>query len=113
MLVRSHKQVAPLSYGEGIQKRVLIGPKQGALNFVLRLFELSPGKASSYHRHDWEHEVFVLSGEGVVTSEAGTTPLRANDAIYVAPNEMHSFANAGQDNFRFICVVPLRGEDTP
>jgi len=57
--------------------------------------------------------VFVLAGEGVLVTEKGEMPLKANDIIYVAPHEKHCLTNKGQDTFRFICLVPLRGEDTP
>ncbi len=113
MLVRNYEDVTAVTYGEGVQKRVVIGPKEGAPTFVMRVFDLAPGTSSPYHRHDWEHEVFVLNGKGVVLDEKSETPIEANDAIYIAPNEKHCLKNTGQDTLRFICVVPLRGEDTP
>jgi len=78
----------------------------------MRVIEIPPG-VSTYHSHDWEHEVFVLAGEATWVSEEGETPLKPDDVIYVAPFEKHGISNKGQDPFRFICVVPLRGEDTP
>lgn len=113
MLVRSCKDVSPVAYGGGVEKRVMIGPKQGAPNFVMRVFDLGPGSSSPYHTHDWEHEVFVLSGEGVVVTEGGETPVKVDDAVFVPANEKHCLRNEGQDTFRFMCLVPLRGEDTP
>jgi len=113
MLIRSCEDVTPVDYGEGIEKRVLIGPKQGAPTFVMRVFDLPPGTSSPYHTHDWEHEVFVLSGEGVVVNAEGKTPVKPHDAIFIPPDEIHCLKNTGQDIFRFMCLVPLRGEDTP
>jgi len=113
MLVRSYKDVAAIPIREGMEKRVVIGPKEGAPNFVMRVFDQAPGASSDYHSHDWEHEVFVLAGEGALVTEEGEMPLRANDVIYVAPYEKHCLTNKGQDTFRFICLVPLRGEDIP
>ena len=113
MLVRSCKDVSPVAYAGGVEKRVMIGPKQGAPNFVMRVFDLGPGSSSPYHTHDWEHEVLILSGEGVVVTEEGETPVKVDDAVFVPANEKHCFRNEGQDTFRFMCVVPPRGEDTP
>jgi len=113
MLVRNYKDVATIPFREGVKKRVVIGPKEGAPTFVMRVFDQAPGASSNYHSHDWEHEVFVLAGEGALVTEEGEMPLRANDVIYVAPHEKHCLTNKGQDTFRFICLVPLRGEDTP
>jgi quercetin dioxygenase-like cupin family protein len=113
MLVRNYKQIDPVPYAQGVEKRVVIGPRQGAPTFVMRVFDLPPGASTPYHTHDWEHEVLVLSGAGLAVSESGETPIGPDDAIYVPPDEKHCFKNAGQDTFRFVCVVPLRGEDTP
>jgi len=79
----------------------------------MRIFDLSPGASSADHSHDWEHEVFVLNGKGVAIAADGETSVGPDDAIYVPPNEQHCFKNTGQDTFRFMCLVPLRGEDTP
>jgi len=92
------------------KKRVLIGPAQGARNFVMRLFTLEEGGCSPYHTHDWEHEVFILSGKGTVNSTSENTPVSAGDFVYVPPNEEHQFLNAGPDPFEFLCLVPASGE---
>ena len=92
------------------KKRVLIGPEQGARNFVMRLFTVGAGGCSPYHTHDWEHEVFILSGEGTVKSDSGSTLVSAGDFVYVPPNKEHQFLNAGPDPFEFLCLVPASGE---
>ncbi|MEM3553827.1 MAG: cupin, partial [Candidatus Bathyarchaeia archaeon] len=54
---------------EGASKlkvRWLITREIGAPNFAMRLFEMEPGGHSPLHTHPWEHEVFILEGEGVV-----------------------------------------------
>ena len=112
MLVRNYKDVAATAYAGSIQKRVVIGPKQGAPTFVMRIFDLPAGAASPWHKHDWEHEVFVLAGIGLAVTEEAETHVGPQDAVFVPPEELHCFKNAGQDVFRFICLVPLRGEDT-
>jgi len=101
MLVRHSKDVARIHTKTNSDKRILIGPKEEAPNFVMRIIDVPPG-SSTYHTHDWEHEVFVLSGHGSLVSENGETPLNPDDAIYVAPFEKHGFANRGDDVFRFI-----------
>jgi quercetin dioxygenase-like cupin family protein len=111
MLVRNVKDAPPIAYAEGVEKRVVIGPKDGAPNFVTRVFDLPPGTSSPYHTHDWEHEVFVLSGKGALVAEDSETPLGVNDAVLIPPDAKHCLRNKGQGVFRFICVVPLRGED--
>lgn len=107
MFVVNYKDVPPERYGEGMEKRVMIGPQQGAPNFVMRVFDLPPGASSPYHSHDWEHEVYILSGQGVVVSEQGETAVGLEDAIYIAAGEMHCLRNEGADVFRFLCLVPV------
>ena len=113
MLVRSYKDVTPIDYAEGVEKRVVIGPKEGAPTFVMRIFDLAPSASSPYHSHDWEHEVLVLSGEGALVGEERETPLKPDDVIFIAPYEKHCLVNRGQDTFRFVCLVPVRGEENP
>ena len=79
----------------------------------MRIFELAPGMSTAFHTHDWEHELFVLSGEGALVEDKKETPLKPEDVVFVPANEKHSFSNKGNSTFRIICVVPTKGEDTP
>jgi quercetin dioxygenase-like cupin family protein len=112
MLVRKFREVDTAPAYEGIVKRVVIGPKHGAPTFVMRIFDLAVGMSTPYHTHDWEHEVFVLGGQGLAVDQHGETEVSPGDAILVVPNEPHCFKNASKETFRFMCLVPLRGEDS-
>ncbi len=92
------------------QKRVLIGPDQGAENFVMRLFTLGEGGCSPYHTHRWEHEVFIISGRGKVKGATGEPAVAPGNFVFVPGNEEHQFLNAGTEPFEFLCVVPREGE---
>jgi len=92
-----------------VKKQVLVGPEQGAENFVLRLFVLGPRGTTPHHSHPWEHEVYVLAGNGkVVTNHEA--PLRPGHAVFVAPDEVHHFENIGETPLEFLCIVPLEGD---
>lgn len=94
---------------EGASKlkvRWLITKDAGAPNFAMRLFEVEPGGFSPLHSHNWEHEVFVLEGEGVVVSKDNETKVKAGDVVLVLPNELHQFKNNGKQTFKFLCLVP-------
>jgi len=92
----------PGNPAEGTFVQVLVpdGP-----NFVMRVFTLKPGGHTPSHAHPWEHEVYVLSGQGRTEGEE-PFDLAEGDAVYVPPGELHSFANTGQEDLRFICVIP-------
>lgn len=113
MLVRHSKDIPTVTYGKGVSKKVAIGPKQGAPSFVMRIFELAPGVSTPFHTHDWEHEVFILAGTGALVEEKTETPLKPEDAVLIPPKEKHCLTNKGKETMRFICVVPIKGEDTP
>ncbi|PKN73038.1 MAG: cupin [Candidatus Cloacimonetes bacterium HGW-Cloacimonetes-3] len=91
---------------EGAQIRWLIAQKDGAPNFAMRMFEVAPGGHTPYHQHDWEHELYCLSGTGVLVTEQGDKPFSANDAMYIDPGMMHSFNNTGTDTLKFLCMIP-------
>ncbi|MEM2688614.1 MAG: cupin domain-containing protein [Candidatus Bathyarchaeia archaeon] len=96
---------------EGASKlkvRWLITKDTGAPNFAMRLFEIEPGGHSPLHAHPWEHEVFVLEGEGTVVGSDGEKRFKAGDVIFVPPNEKHQFRNDGNRIVKFLCLIPLR-----
>ncbi len=91
---------------EGAQIRWLIAQKDGAPNFALRMFEVAPEGHTPYHQHNWEHELYVLSGKGVLVTERGETPFLKDDVMYVDPNMMHEFKNTGTETLKFLCIIP-------
>ena len=90
----------------GARMRMLVGPDDGAANFHMRQFEIEPGGYTPHHKHDYEHEIVVLGGAGIVKSESGDRPFKAGDVIFVPPNEMHQFQNPHQQPCSFICLIP-------
>ena len=109
MKVFPYKDVEPQDADSGAKKvkvRWLITKEMGAPNFAMRLFEVSKGGCSPFHNHPWEHEVFILEGEGRVMSEKGSTKFKQGDVVFVLPNEKHQFKNDGKKTLKFICLVP-------
>jgi quercetin dioxygenase-like cupin family protein len=105
-IVRDYRAVQAEPAYEGVTMRVVIGPEEGAPHFNMRIFEVQPGQASPHHQHWWEHEVFVLDGEGTLQTEAGDEPISAGTVALVPGNEWHQFHNTGPGLLRFICLVP-------
>lgn len=108
MLVRKFVDVAPqpVAEAEGVTVRWLIGEKDGAHNFHMRLFELQPAAQTPWHQHPWEHEVFVLEGEGIVKSEQGEHIITAGSVVFVQPNEYHQFKAHPEKPLKFLCLIP-------
>jgi len=94
---------------EGASKvtvRWLIDEKTGAKNFFMRMFEVKPGGYTPLHTHPWEHEIFVLEGEGTVVSEKGEQKVKPGNVIFIPPNEKHQLKNTGNQKFKFLCLIP-------
>ncbi len=101
--------------GEGVTstfKQTPIGVADGAPNFSMRVFTVEPGGHTPYHSHPWEHENYVLAGEGVIRTESGEErPIRAGDFALILPDEKHQFRNPSTDEaLQFICLVPKERE---
>ena len=90
----------------GCSVRWLVGEREGAPNFAMRQFEVAVGGNTPKHSHPYEHEVFVLEGEGVVLEGAAEHPLKNGDVVYVQPDEVHQFRNTGGVPLKFLCLVP-------
>lgn len=90
----------------GCQVRWLVGNAEGAPNFAMREFEVAPGGYTPRHSHPYEHEVFVLDGQGEVYHDDKAFPLRKGMVVYVAPDEVHQFRNNSNAPLRFLCLVP-------
>lgn len=111
MKIIPHTDVEAKEADEGASKlkvRWLITKEIGAPNFAMRLFEMEPGGFSPKHSHPWEHEVFILEGEGTVLGGQDERKFRAGDAVFVPPNELHQFRNTTNKTLKFLCLVPIR-----
>jgi quercetin dioxygenase-like cupin family protein len=95
---------------KGVSIRWLITKEMGAQRFAMRMFEVEPEGHTPLHSHEWEHEVFVLDGEGVVMGENGEEKLRHGDVVFMPANETHQFKNVGDGPLKFLCLIPYLDE---
>jgi quercetin dioxygenase-like cupin family protein len=91
---------------EAVTIRWLISKEDGAPNFAMRLFEIGPGGHSPLHKHDWEHEVYVLEGEGELEYEGSRKYFAGGYFMMVPSGAEHRFVNKGEGNLKFLCLVP-------
>ena len=88
--------------------RWLITEDDGAENFAMRYFTVAPQGFTPYHSHDWEHEVFILDGQGVIRIGDQTKELVKGIVIFIPPNVKHQFTNPSTNPLRFLCMIPNR-----
>jgi quercetin dioxygenase-like cupin family protein len=112
MKVFQYKGIKAKDADEGASRlkvRWLITKETGAENFAMRLFEMKPKGYSPFHSHAWEHEVFILEGEGIVVGGEHKKKFKVGDVIFIPPNEKHQFKNNGKKTAKFLCLVPFHG----
>jgi len=106
MLRRDYRDVPKEPVGEDKSIRWVIG-EQDAPNFALRVIEFEAGAVFETHQHPYEHEIFVLEGEGIAHTPDGEEEMHPGIALYIPPSEPHGYRNMGDGPLRFICVIPL------
>ena len=112
MKIANYKDTASNRLGipgaEGVMVRLLVGPDDGASEFVMMLLEIEPGGHTPDHHHPWEEEIFVKSGDGKLKTKDGEKPIRSGDALFFASDEPHQFHNTGAGALELICFIPRR-----
>ncbi len=99
-------QNVTMAGADKVQMQMLYGPGDGCPNFAMRRFIVAPGGCTPKHQHDYEHEILVLTGQGVAFGNGKEQAIKTGDVIYVPANEMHQFRNTSQAPLEFICMVP-------
>jgi len=109
-VIRSTATVAPqpVERARGADIQVLIGPGDGAPNFITRRFSLAAGGRIPRHRHDTiEHEQVMLSGSMVIGFDAREAEVSAGDCIFIPAGVAHWYENRSEAPAVFLCIVPL------
>lgn len=93
---------------KGVWGKYLITDKEGAKKFHMRIFIVEPGGNTSFDQHIYEHEVYVLRGEGrlltIKDNLRSEITIRQGDAILIESNEIHQFFNEKDEPLVFICI---------
>ncbi len=93
--------------------RWLVGEDDQAPNFAMRKFKVEPGGYTPRHSHPYEHEIYVIKGQGVVMEDDEQHPLGPGSVVYVKPDEVHQFRNTGDEPLEFLCMVPIIAMTAP
>ncbi len=84
------------------------GKADNVPHFALRRFIIKPGGEIGLHAHPEEHEIFILSGMGLVFNDKGQEiDVATEDSLYVPPGEAHGYKNSGDCDLIFLCIIPL------
>ena len=102
MKVRDYREVKPKEEVPGAAMYEVITAAEGAPNFAMRVVEVKPGASTPQHDHPWEHEVYVITGEGVVKGEEEEARLKQGSTVFIPPNEKHCFVNTRNEILHLI-----------
>lgn len=110
-MVKHYTEMAADPFGDqapGTAVRVLISDeKDGAPVYNLRMIEIQPGGHSPDHSHPYEHENFVVEGNGQVVIDGEVYPIGPGSVILVAPGARHQYRNSGNQPLKFLCGIPV------
>ena len=96
---------------EGAEKtwiQWLITKKQGAENYAMRLFTIEVNGKIPRHQHPWEHEIFVLEGNGIIGCFDEEKEVKEGDFLYIEPDVPHWYKNNGNKPWKFLCIIPYK-----
>ena len=99
-------KINPIPAGTGASYQVLVGPDDGADNFILRRFTMEPGGGMPFHTNLVEHEQYILQGECEMVIGETVHRVKAGDAVYVPAKVPHSYKVVSEEPFKFLCIVP-------
>jgi quercetin dioxygenase-like cupin family protein len=91
---------------KGVAGRVVVGKADGANNFCMRIFEITPAGFTPKHTHLWEHEMFIHAGTGEIYSNGKWNPVRPGNVVFVPSGEEHQIRNTGKELLVLACLVP-------
>ena len=93
---------------DGTNSARLINLDDNPPTCTLSYSQIKPGKTSSHHIHEWEHEVYIIEGSGTLFCDGKEYPVKAGDAMFIPPNVDHyTLNNGGSGNMYRIEINPL------
>ena len=113
MIIKKKKDFSPQLKDDENMKDVKYYPMltagDGTPNFAMRLFEIGPEGYTPRHQHSWEHEVYIIRGDGYAVKGEEKIKVEKDSFIFVEPSELHQL-QAGKNGMAIICVVPNEGQ---
>jgi quercetin dioxygenase-like cupin family protein len=77
----------------GVKVQELVGEGQGSKRFNLRMYTVAKGGHTNVDQHEYEHQLYVLKGRGVLKKKGGDVFMRTGDAVFIPANSQHQFVN--------------------
>ncbi|OCW55665.1 cupin domain-containing protein [Hoeflea olei] len=96
-----------VSSGAFLVQMILSSRTEGEMT-AMRAF-VPPGVVTHRHSHPRGQLLFVLDGVGLVQREGGEViEVRAGDAVWFAPDELHWHGATAESPFSYLSVQPVK-----
>ena len=102
------KEKVEMEGGKGIWIQWLIS-KNIADNYAMRLFTVEKDGVIPKHHHPWEHEIYILQGKGIIGAGDEEREVEEGYFAYIPPNIPHWYINTGNGDWKFLCIIPMKG----
>ena len=100
----------PVIKSKNLFKNPILGTNDGTPTVVSLYHDHEPGESSKHHSHDWEHQVYITRGEGIVWVDGNEYPIKEGDFVLVPPNSLHHFKNTSNTILSRITFNPKASE---
>jgi quercetin dioxygenase-like cupin family protein len=106
MKVISYREVEAKEAEGSFKLKIRWLNNDGSKNFAVRHIEIEPDGYSPCHKHPWEHEIFVLEGNGIAVGEKGAESISVGDLVSIPGDEIHQIMNTGKSAVKILCMIP-------
>ena len=90
--------------------KVLVGPDEGAGNFVMRRITMDEEGGMPAHTNAVEHEQYVLRGRARIGIGDNQYEVGADDTVFIPAGTPHWY-QVIEAPFEFLCVVPNAADE--
>ena len=110
-LEKAQKVKSDMVGADGVYKQVPISRENGAPTFSFRVFTIEPGGHTPIHTHPFEHENYIIEGQGAILIGDREHQIKKGDFVLVLPGEKHQYRNTSASQAMvMICAVPKEYE---
>ena len=107
MLIRDVKDCEEFLAGDGSLLRQLLHPDntQVPCRYSLCHATVKPGQATRSHRLRTSEVYYILDGQGLMSIDGESQPVRPGQAVYIPPRSIQFIQNTGDSHLTFLCIV--------
>ena len=108
---KGRNKMKPIIKNKNSYSNPILNSTDGVPTVISLYHDHHPGDSSKHHSHDWEHQVYITRGKGILWVDEIEYPITEGDFILVPPGCTHHFKNTGNKILSRITFNPIRSEN--